>query len=238
MFDLLYRDWGENIITIKDNYGDDIPIINQIKYFINIINNAGEIKLTKVGNLPPAIVREIYDKKILKDYIIETGIAKLIKETDSDSIVVTRIISNLAGLTKKRNNKISLTKNAIKKIESKTFFRLIITTFCRVFNWAYLDRFDTTQIGQFGCNYTLYLLDKYGNEKRGSQFYEEKYYKALFKEEIERGELDSSCIFIRRTFDRFLTYFGFIENFAENKFITGHVKKTKLFNEYIELGKR
>lgn len=41
--------------------------------------------------------------------------AKLYKEADSESVHLTRILTELSGLAKKRNNKLSLTK-----IESKT----------------------------------------------------------------------------------------------------------------------
>jgi len=102
MYNLLYSDWGKNIININpDNHnGDDIPIIGQIKYFINIIKESGQIKLTKAGYLPPVIVKKIYNEKYISDRMIEMGVTKLTKETDVDNIVTMKILCGLAGLTK------------------------------------------------------------------------------------------------------------------------------------------
>ena len=116
MYDLLYTPLDNKIIHINPNNfdGNDIPIIVQIKYFISIINESKEIKLTKAGNLPPTIVKDIYNKKFIIDKFIELGITKLSKETDVENIVMMRIICTLAGLIRKQRNKIILCKNTLK----------------------------------------------------------------------------------------------------------------------------
>jgi hypothetical protein len=86
MSGLLYSNCNENMIKIKDDKGEDIPIIKQVKYYLDIIKENKEIKLTKAGNLPPVIVKEIYSKKYLPDMMIESGICKLTKETDVPTI--------------------------------------------------------------------------------------------------------------------------------------------------------
>jgi hypothetical protein len=87
---LLYGQWGENLITINPQKfdGNDIPIIKQIKYFLNIVKTNHEIKLTKVGNMPPAIVKDIYSQRFITDSMIEIGITKLTKETDVKNIMM------------------------------------------------------------------------------------------------------------------------------------------------------
>jgi hypothetical protein len=237
MYNLLHRSWGENIIKINPgkHYGDDIPIIKQIKYFISIINEIGEIKLTKAGYLPPIIVKEIYSKKIIIDRMIELGVTKLTKEEDVDNILLTRILCDLAGIIKKRNNKISLTNNAIKIIDSNEIFEKILYAAFKKYNWAYFDYFENTEIGQFGNNYSLYLLCKYGNEWKEDDFYANLYFKA-FPHIIGNEKAESSYAFyVNRTFRHMLKYFGFIE-YKESKLDIGKIRTTDLFRKYITIG--
>jgi hypothetical protein len=235
MHGLLYANFGENIIKLKDTKGLDIPLIKQISYYLNIINTDKEIKLTKVGNLPPVLVKEIYAQKFISDRDIEIGITKLVKETDSMSVELTNILCQHGGLIKKRNGKISLTELGKKILTTENFLPVILTTFCSKFRWAYFDEYDDDRIGQFGCYYSIYLLNKYGDEKRESVFYADKYLKTLFEFEYRRVDYNLRRQYILRTFDKFMRYFGFLENYEENKLITRYVKKTELFDKYIEV---
>ena len=51
---------GLPIINPDDNDISEIPLIKQIRFFINQVACSKGIKLTKVGNLPPPIVKELY----------------------------------------------------------------------------------------------------------------------------------------------------------------------------------
>jgi hypothetical protein len=232
---LLYFNCNENMIKIKDDKGEDIPIIKQIKYYLDIIKENKEIKLTKVGNLPPVIVKEIYSRKYLPDIMIELGISKLTKETDVQTIELTNILCQLAGLIKKRKNVIKLTKQGEKSLETGNLLSVILTTFVSKFNWSYYDGYEDENIGQLGAYFSIYLLSRYGNEKRGAEFYANKYFNAFFKEYvgINTEKHHAYCL---RTFDRFLNYFGFLEEFNENKLMGAVVvKKAEIFERYIEV---
>ncbi len=219
-----------------------IPIFNQIKYLTGLIDKAGEIKLTNKGFLQTKIVSELYQQWFMKDELIEKEISKLYKETDSMSVNLTRILIEIAGLTKKSKGKLSLTKSSTKILaDNYELLRLILSTFAIKFNWAYYDGYGENQIGQLGWGFSLILLSKYGNEKRLDSFYAEKYFKAYPKllESIKPsfGTLESyssSCYSIR-TFDRFLNYFGLIKidkegiGFNSKKYII----KTDLFDKLI-----
>ena len=102
---------------LSDTDYKKIPILNQIKYLINLIDKNGEIKLTNKGFLPTKIVSDLYSQGFLKDELIESGISKLYKETDSMTINLTRILIELAGLAKKRNGQLSLTKLSVRFLE-------------------------------------------------------------------------------------------------------------------------
>jgi hypothetical protein len=240
MYGLCYLDYSENIININpDNIEiDQIPIIKLIRCFVENIGIKEGIKLTKIGNLSPQIVKDLYSKRILKDYAIENGITKLSKETDWDVLVLVHIVCELCGLIKKRNNILTLTKKALDIVNSIDLFPLILITFCKKFKWSFFDGFKNEDIGQFGYNYSIYLLSKYGNEKRNVDFYAKKYFTAfpdLMTEEIMGNyEYGSYYCYSVRTFEHFLEYFGFVELTKESFEIT-NIQKTKLFDLYIKL---
>ncbi|MDR0639329.1 MAG: hypothetical protein LBG27_10605 [Spirochaetaceae bacterium] len=232
---LLYFNCNENMIKIKDDKGEDIPIIKQVKYYLNIVRENEGIKLTKAGNLPPAIVKEVYSKRYLPDMMIELGLRKITKETDVMTIELTNILCQLAGLIKKKKNTISLIKRGELALKTGNLFSVILSVFVSKFNWPYYDRYEDEKIGQFGAYFSIYLLSRYGNEKRNAEFYANKYFRAFFKEYIGINT-EKHHAYSLRTFDRFLKYFGFLEEFNENK-LTGtiSVKKTELFEKYIEV---
>lgn len=228
---------------LSDSDYQKIPILNQIKYLTGLIDKTGELKLTNKGFLPTKIVSELYQQGFLKDEHIGKGISKLYKETDSMSVNLTRILVELAGLTKKRNGKLSLTKSSTKILaDNYELLRLILSTFAAKFNWAYYDGFGENQIGQLGWGFSLILLSRYGREKRLDSFYAERYFRAypqlLESINASYGTLESystDCYSIR-TFDRFLNYFGLIKidkedrGFNSKKYFT----KTELFDRLIK----
>jgi hypothetical protein len=221
-----------------------IPILNQIKFFLNLIKESGELKLTAKGFLPTKIVHKIYDQGFLEEYQFSSGISKLYKESDSLTVNLTRLLAELAGLTKKRNGKLSLTK-AGEKIASdnQKLFELVFKTMTQKFSWAYYDNFEDEQLGQLGYGFSLILISKYGIQKRLDSFYTEKYLKAFpqFLESMtptyETVENYANHCYSLRTFERFLGYFGLVEIEKKSQmhdrkvFIT----KTGLFDKFIKV---
>ena len=228
---------------LTDSDYKKIPLLNQIKYLTDLIDKSGEIKLTNKGFLPTKVVSDLYGQGFLEDEHIESGISKLYKETDSITVNLTRILIELAGLTKRRNGKLSLTKSSKKILaDNYEFLRLIISTFATKFNWAYYDGYGENQIGQLGYGFSLILLSKYGQKKRLDSFYAEKYFKAypqlLAPIVPTYGTVESystNCYSIR-TFDRFLDYFGLIEINGEGKGLDSikYITKTNLFDRLIK----
>lgn len=61
------------------------------------------------------------------------------------SIDLTRILCDITGLTKKRYNKISLTKTGEKLLgDNSVLFHKLLMVFGYKFNWAYFDRFSSS----------------------------------------------------------------------------------------------
>jgi len=245
---ILYDTFGENspiqLMELTESDYKRIPILNQIKYLLQIIEDCTELKLTNKGFLPIRIVAEIYRQGFIKDEHIESGLSKLYKETDSITINLTRILIEISGLVKKRNNKLSLTKTG-KSIIGNDFnlLTLIFQIFGNKFNWAYYDGYGENQIGQLGFGFSLILLNKYGSEKQIDSFYANKYLSAfpMLIEQIESSRFNSresqaSKCYSLRTFDRFLDFFGLIRIEAENKWDADKfIIKTELFDELIKV---
>jgi hypothetical protein len=225
------------ILKAKRSIYQNIPIFNQVKFLLDLINKKKELKLTNKGFLPTKIVAELYGKGFMKDYFIENGISKLYKESDVPTINLTKILVELSTLVKKRNNKLTLTKTGTEQIDKDHLvFQNIFETFTKKFNWSYFDGFSDEEIGQSGFGFTLILLDKYGEEFRNPEFYAEKYLKAFdFKAKNTVLEFadNPKRAYIIRTFERFLDYFGFTE--YDNNKKNPKVKKTKIYNELIKI---
>lgn len=220
-----------------------IPLLNQVRYLMNLIEKSGEIKLTNKGYLPTKIVSEIYSQGFMKEDHIETGISKLYKETDSMTINLTRNLMEFAGLTKKRKGKLSLTKIGQKLLQDdEELLRRILLTFTNKFNWAYYDGYGDNKIGQLGYGFSLILLSKYGEKKRLNIFYAEKYLKAFpnLLDSLEPSystlERYSTNCYSIRTFDRFLDYFGLVNIEEQGKRLDSitYITKTDLYDKLIK----
>ena len=220
---ILYDTFGEKSpVKLKQLKGEDykqIPILNQIKYLSKIIIREGELTLTKLGFLPVKVIKELYDQGFMKEDHIERGISKLNREMDSTAIHIARVLIEIAGLAKKRNNKLSLTKKGEKILsDNSQLCQLIFKIYGEKFNWAHLDGYGENQIGQLGFGFSLILLNQYGSKQRTDKFYSEKYFKAypMLMENIQVPtyttiERSTGHCYSIRTFDRFLHFFGCVK---------------------------
>jgi len=244
---ILYDTFGEKspikLNKLNEDEYSQIPILNQVKYLAGIIFRAGEIKLTKLGFLPTKVVKELYDQGFIKEHLIESGFSKLNREMDSMGIHVARVLLEISGLAKKRNNKISLTKKG-EKILNDNFqlCQLLLKIYGEKFNWAHLDGYSENNIGQLGFGFSLILLHKYGTEKRTDKFYSEKYFRAypMLMDNISSPTYTTiedyvgHCYSIR-TFDRFLDFFGLIQIEKEKGMNTEKsIVKTEVFDKLFE----
>lgn len=203
------------IMKLEDEEYAEIPLFNQVRYLLKIIEKEGELKLTKLGYLPPKIVIDVYEQGYIKDSFVERGYSKVYKESDLMSINLTKMLIEMSPLVKKRNNKLTLTKKGKESlVNHHLLFETIFVLFATKFNWAYFDGFDNEYVGQHGVGFSLILLNKYGNEFKSPDFYASKYLDAFnFDEEDSDSPFPDRLehTYSLRTFERFLDYFGFLE---------------------------
>lgn len=221
-----------------------IPILNQIKYLANMIKEAGEIKLTKLGFLPTDLVADIYAQGFIKDGYLERRKVKQLKEGDVTSITLSRILLTISGLVKKRSNKLSLTKQGQQIIQNDDdLVQLIMKTYGLKFNWAYFDGYGENGIGQIGFGFSLILLSRYGHEWQSDRFYAKKYFKAfpdlLNVPDSLYGDSIVECedCYSYRFLENFSTYFGLVDIESGGEFLRKNLSviKTDLFDKLIKV---
>lgn len=220
-----------------------IPLLNQVRYLLNLIEAEGSIRLTASGYLPLKYVKEIHQQGFIPHprYELSDTIV-LRKELDSHSIHLTRILVEISGLVKKRKGSLSLTaKSRMMLNDPDALLRKLFDTYTKQFNWAYNDGYGESPIGQLGWGFSLILLSRYGDERRPDTFYADKYFQA-FPDLLETAEPTYSTLeryvvscYSLRTFTHFMEFFGLVyvdrvgKRFEQKDF----VRKSELFDRWI-----
>ncbi len=229
---------------LTDTDYEQIPVLNQVKHLMEIISEAGELKLTQKGFLPVKVVSELYHQGYMMDKYFEIGIKKTFKEANIASVNLSHILVKIGGLAKKRNGKLSLTAKGKKLLnDTSGLFENLLITYTSKFNWAYHDGYEHPHIGRFGFGFSLILVHKYGEKERETTFYADKYFKAFpqFYDEIvprfaTEEEMAARCYSLR-TFERFMDYFGLVKIRTTGMFIEKicHIKKSPLFDKIFRI---
>lgn len=221
---LLYDTFGEKSPLQFSNDLDDYTL-NQISLFciaeeyLKILQRDKQIKLTPLGALPKKVMVELYDKRILLDEDIESGITKLWREQDCISIANARFTAELAGLVRKANGKLTITKKGVKLLQQENriqLFKLFFQTFTDKLMWGSNDLYHDKTVGQLGWAFSMYMLKRFGDQANTVDFYAEKYLTAFpnfitfFNEFYSTPERQCAHCYGTRTFDRFLLWFGFV----------------------------
>lgn len=231
MYQLLYGEFQDSVIRVADHESahKEVPIVQMVDALLAEIDPESGLKLTAAGYLPPATVKRLYARQVLTDDLIEHGISKLMGESSSLVISTIRTIAEFSGLLRKRHGRLLVTKKGARFGTDATATSILLSTFGEKYNLAYADGFPSPDIAQVGYRYSLYLLKKYGDEPRAGKFYAERYFRA-FPMLVTESDSDYRCYRVR-TFDRFLSYFGFC---AAGDLGGGDIEKTPLVDRYIQ----
>ncbi len=243
MHQLLYDPFGTNsplkLQELTDQEYDQMPMLKMIKGLGEILHAQGGLKLTAAGYLPVKVVTEFFSRDYLEYGIPEHDLNKPRKEADAFPVRLTRIIMELAGMTKIQKNKLTLTAKGIKLLagQYKDMFRHVFHVFTTKFNWAYYGVVDDEKIGQMGYAFTILLVSIYGLEKHSELFYAKIYFKAFPRllDELPSRILSKlelgTIIYNQRVFSLFLRYFGLVKIFEVKYEINrDQIIKTNLFD--------
>lgn len=252
IYHLIYDTFGDKSpIQFRDNIDnetlDQIPLFRIAEEFLKIIYRDKQIKLTPLGALPKKVMVEIYDKGFLHDELIESGLTKLWKEDDCISIKSARLTAEIAGLVRKANGKLTLTKIGTKLFETNNrlqIFKQFFKAFTDKFLWSFNDGYPEHPIGQLAWAFSIIMLDKFGEQPQTVDLYADKYLKAFpkfitfFNHNFSTPERQFFNCYGVRTFDRFFLWFGFVIVDKQKKYLdldTDKFKRTELVKSIFKI---
>lgn len=193
--------------------------VKDIRLYLERIRSLQPMKLTVKGNLQRKFCRGLISDGICSEGGRNFDKWPLMGEDDSHYRLVMDNFTRMIGLTKKRNNRLSLTRKGEKmyKASLRDFYLLIFENYCRRLNWGCIDHYPDADIIQRSFLFSLFLIQKYGNTKRKTSFYSEKFIKAFqtvldeFDERLSTRENFLLCCYSLRVFKRFMKRFDLIE---------------------------
>jgi hypothetical protein len=217
---------------------DRMPILNFSHRLLGELAEK-EIKLTAKGNLPAKLVKTYYATGLLPDKMVEQGYSTIRGEDDFLPLQIVKHLLDILGWTKKRHNKLSLTKKGTqaRTLDERELFRELFLVHAQRLNLAYDDRYGPEADGvQSFLPYMLYLLYLRGGQERPTAHYNECMWRAFPQLGGEENERIGWAV-ETRLLDRFLVYYGLVE-LSERNYRTGTpatVVATPLFREVFTL---
>lgn len=178
----------------------------------------GGIKATAQGNLPIKLCREILGEG---EHGELSRLRRIRSEVEFEKLHTVRLVSDLAGLVKRRKNRFYITKRG--RLLSLTenqgdLFQTLIRTYVSKFNWGYRDRYPDATFIQTAWLFSLYCLSIFGKKWRISGFYAEQFvqaFPAVIHEMGEGGyfspEQEFRACYELRTLERFVLFWGMAE---------------------------
>ena len=217
-----------------------VPLFRQVKMLLEFIEKEEKLKLTKTGNLPLRIVKEIYP--IGAPEYFPRSVEKLRTEKDSVSVQMAKIAIQLMKAVKIHSNSLSLTETGkeLLKDDCKLLSGLL-TMMLTKFNFSFFDYYTSENIGVLGAGFTLVLLKLYGKTDQKDTLYSDKYFKAypmLLEDYIERYEKEATYCYSFRVFDVLLCHLGLVTIEESNKYRANNVKlihRTELFDRLFKI---
>lgn len=158
------------------------PITMLFSMLVDAIGEDG-LKPTATGNLPRKLVQDValayWDEE---EYRENTRFGGIRSEDDFHDLNVTRIVAGLAGLIRKYKGRFVLSSKCRKLLREggmPAAYPVLMRAFIEKFNWGYSDGYPDAGVVQSFFAYTLYLLDRYGDQWRDNTFYEDAFLRAF-----------------------------------------------------------
>lgn len=232
-------------IRLAENIPEDnlaeTKIYRISRRLLAILEEADSVKLTQKGNLPLNIVNLIYEeeKENSPESFSRFARLKLRSEDDYPDLKLSRFLLTKAGISKKRNNKLSFTKKGKEILGSPSRIYLsLLRSFISDYEWGSNTFYGSNWIGTYGLGFALIWIKKFGDEVREPDFYSDMYLARYARPDNDEHNND----IIRRLFS-----YQFMENFLEDfglaslerkedKWLTTltGIRKTPLFDAVFE----
>ncbi|MCX6561804.1 MAG: SEC-C domain-containing protein [Candidatus Aminicenantes bacterium] len=207
----------------------EIPIVKDVRRFLDAFAGAEPLKATATGNLPREFAKALFeelDRSRLKKYI------KFRTETDSLDVHTLRLVLEIVGWVRKSKGYFRLTQKGRKALDvglsASNYLDLLSSYICR-FNWGYQDRYPEFEIIQRAALFSLYLLHKKARQSVASHSLSPYFIRAFPRilAEVQSPwknifSIIDDC-FALRFIERFCGYFGLID-VQERSDPLGHIR--------------
>jgi hypothetical protein len=242
---ILYHPFSEDCpFHLGEDLGDldDVPLLNHMMVYLEYMKENSPLKLTQKGNLPLSFCRYLVDKGLMEGRILSN--LHLNSEEDIAYLTFMKMITWKMGLVSKRYNRFSLSGKGKKflKLDDGERYRMLFKYMTTVFNWGYFDWYPYSWIVQGGFAFSIFLFQKYGDEKRPPEFYSMKFriaFPGLYRDFDEWRGPDPIMGYERayntRVIERFLNRMGLVEveYDDENRYDPVSVRKKPLIDRVI-----
>lgn len=227
MHNIIYSPFSGQCVVSFNRLDEDqytrIPLVRQVLFLLHTLSEA-DLKLTKLGWLPLKIVAEAYHLGSPDIYINDVFKLKRINEYDATSVMMARIILELLGWVKIRKGILSLTAKGKKAMTDKDAAANEILRFSLSSGGLHnLDGMEDDRIGNVGMAYSVWLLNKFGNNWHTDDFYQGHYQKVF-------DFPDAYNIYATRVFSRLFYWLGLVEQRRLKQSFNEEYKKTGLLS--------
>ncbi len=239
--------WDEQSpVKLKRLNPDDfaeLPMFRQLECLLHILAEKGSLKLTKTKALPPRVVKALYEVGAGEEMVI-SGLQKINKEIDSRTVMMLRAIMDIMRVVKVQKGIMTLTKSGEKLMKDRQLLlEHMVKCATTNYNQAYLDFFESDNIGSMGVGYSLILLSKYGDKERPYRFYAQKYFAAFpallmeAQDNYSSKEEYGAYIYLARTWENLFYSMGLIDYKKSGSYLDEEVTITRcpIFEKLFEI---
>lgn len=218
---ILYHPFGEDCpFHLGQDLGDldEVPLLNHMKIYLEYLKESSPLKLTPKGNFTRSVCKYLIENGVREDdYYLKHPIRS---EDDVQYLTFIKMITRKMGLVSKRYNRFSLSGKGKKFLKSDQAerYRILFKYMATGFNWGYFDWYPNSWIVQGGFAFSIFLFQKYGDEKRPPEFYSSKFriaFPSLYRDFDEWRGPDPIMGYERayktRVIERFLCRMGLVE---------------------------
>lgn len=158
------------------------PILALFGLLSEAIGEQG-LKPTATGNLPRNVCRDAASAHRGGDAIRDDArFAAINREEDFFDLHVARKVAELAGLIRKYRGRFVRSRECRALLADHGpggIYPRLLHSYIRDFNWAYRDRYPDLEFIQRSFLFTLYLLNRHGDEWLPAVFYEDAFLRAF-----------------------------------------------------------
>ncbi|UFS70578.1 hypothetical protein LPW11_22270 [Geomonas sp. RF6] len=199
----------------------EAPIIDLFTLLAEALGPDG-VKPTVTGKLPRKLCQDTIRAYLgEEEYRKLTSVGEILREVEFSDLHVLRIVAEMAGLIRRYKGKFILGRECRKVLAEEGgagIYPRLLMTYLRHFNWGYGDTWaGTPSIQQFFL-FSLFLLQKYGDQWQGNSFYEDLFMRAfprVVEEVLPQGQSSPEEVlrrcYSRRFFGDVCRRFGLVE---------------------------